>query len=114
MSKKKIVLVLVLLVVVAAAAVVAHKKMGKKLVTFSEPLVAAAPGDGTVALEEPEPAPEPAYVVPSHTLGINTRDGSIRNVDIRGAPALTITEDVPIWGISSNLSQNNAPHKFFQ
>ena len=45
---------------------------------------------------------ERLYIAPSHTIGINTRDGRVKNVDIRGTKTVNQDNPGPIWNLAPN------------
>lgn len=116
---KKIILVLVLIVIFAVIAFLAVKQIKKpKTVAFTKEPIVIEPVP-TVDVSELEEAPVEApimdvHIVPNVVAGISTRDGSVKDVDIRGTPKVTIYENAPVWNISPNkVPQEQYANQFF-
>jgi glucose dehydrogenase len=111
MKRSYILMVLAVLTVLIVLGVVAYKmKKRSKTVTFDKiPVMVntnAAPIPEEIVIPEEEEEEvgmsNAVFLTPNHTIGQNTRDGRIKNIDIRGSPSVTITENKPIWNLSPN------------
>jgi hypothetical protein len=113
-KKTKVVLVLIFIISVILISVFAYKN--KKMVSFlpTPPVMAITDPVPEPMMVQPEPmVPEfempsvpkmddALFIVPSTSIGISTRDGRNKNIDIRGTPPVAISDVKPIWNLSPN------------
>jgi hypothetical protein len=112
-TKTKIVVLMVVIIIIAF---VAYKvsmdlkaKSSNKKVTFDKPdFVETADveqkqvDDITEGLPSIPIANDELFLMPNSSIGVSTRDGRVKNIDIRGTPPVTVSEKGPIWNLGSN------------
>jgi hypothetical protein len=122
--KSKLSLIAIVFVIIVISVIAVYKY--RKTVTYYMPMKLSQPlpvstksvrvsNDAPTVLpdapSEPEPKPEPVappvdddalFVVPNTSIGVSTRDGRVKNIDIRGTPPVALTDQAPIWNISPN------------
>lgn len=109
-AKKSVILMTVVFLIVIigiAAFIYQMSKTGKVVkepapfVTFDKPETVEAESQPNVPVEQAR-TPD-VYITPSSSIGISTRDGRNKNVDIRGTPNVAISADkAPVWNLSPN------------
>ena len=111
-TKTKIVVLMVAVIVISFVVYKVSMKLKaksllvSKTVTFDEPTFVETPDvePPQVAKEIPAvpTADDELFLMPNSSIGVSTRDGRVKNVDIRGTPPVTIAEKGPIWNLGSN------------
>ena len=109
-NRTTIILLIVVTVAIAYAMFVLIKKKMKKTVAAA-PVVQKlvdANGESTTSSDILKSLPsvpianDELFLMPNSSIGTSTRDGRVKNIDIRGTPAVTVSEDGPIWNLGSN------------
>lgn len=113
-KKTKVALVLIVISIILVVVFSVYKNKGSIKQYLPSYVVVPSPTPAPVSAPEavklsdtvtevvPDLSENALFIVPSTSIGISTRDGRNKNIDIRGTPPVTIHSDAPLWNLSPN------------